>query len=89
MNIDEKENAEGNKNKPILKNIPSILIIFGKYLTNTYIINYFFNLSSNYFIFDFWLSLFLIFIHLRFYSQENLSLENFLILYIILRNYQN
>tara|TARA_B100000242_G_scaffold232470_1_gene172489 strand:- start:1083 stop:1190 length:108 start_codon:yes stop_codon:yes gene_type:complete len=35
MNIDEKENAEGNKNKPILKNIPSILINFGKYLTTT------------------------------------------------------
>ena len=35
MNIDEKENAEGNKNKPILKNISSNLINFEKCLTNT------------------------------------------------------
>tara|TARA_B100001057_G_C22248699_1_gene718610 strand:- start:430 stop:537 length:108 start_codon:yes stop_codon:yes gene_type:complete len=35
MNIEEKENAEGNKNNPILKNNLSILINFGKYATNT------------------------------------------------------
>ncbi len=35
MNIEEKENAEGNKNNPNLNNILSFLINFKKYFANT------------------------------------------------------
>ena len=45
MNIEEKENAEGNKNNPILKISLSFLIKFKKYCTNTSIFDYFDNLS--------------------------------------------
>ena len=45
MNIEEKENAEGNKNIPILKISLSFLRKFKKYCTKTSIFNYFDNLS--------------------------------------------
>ena len=52
MNIEEKENAEGNKNNPTLKNISSFLINFKKYFTNTLNFNYFDNLSFYKFIYN-------------------------------------
>ena len=45
MNIEEKENAEGNKNNPNLNNISSFLINFKKYFANTLFFNYCDNLS--------------------------------------------
>ena len=57
MNIEEKENAEGNKNKPILKISLSFLIKLKKCCTNTSILNYFDNLSFQQFIYYAWLSL--------------------------------
>ena len=56
MNIEEKENAEGNKNNPNLNNISSFLINFIKYFTNTLIFNYCDNLSFIKFICNVWLS---------------------------------
>ena len=41
MNIEAKENAEGSKNNPTLKNISSFLNNFGKYFFNTLIVNFF------------------------------------------------
>ena len=45
MNIEEKENAEGNKNNPNLNNISSFLINFIKNLPSTLIFYYCDNLS--------------------------------------------
>tara|TARA_B100001248_G_C27022006_1_gene292451 strand:- start:28 stop:198 length:171 start_codon:yes stop_codon:yes gene_type:complete len=55
MNIEEKENAEGNKNNPNLNNISSFLINLIKNLFSTLIFNYCDNLSFIKFICNLWL----------------------------------
>ena len=75
MNIEEKENAEGNKNNPNLNNISSFLINFKKYFANTLFFNYCDNLSFIKFICNVVLSWeYLKTILLIFYSRENLNL---------------